>query len=339
VKVLLHADGGRGVGLGHASRSAALAHALRRKGHHAIIVVESKAALGEFFSAQSLLVDSATEPLARLHELAAGADAVVIDSYRATESQLDSLRRMGRPVAIFDDDARRKLPADAVINGAPGAPRLAYAPADGTRFWLGPDYQVVRTEFRDLPRRAPAGAVRNVLVMTGGDDPHGVLTALAKPLDAMAADLCKECCVTLVYGPLTAPLQGERLQRVEIVHNPRDLRIRMLAADLAVSAAGQTLYELARCGTPTVAFVSGDDQRNNIRALAEAGVVVDTGGVDTPGWIDRIVSAVTALAADRARRDQMSARGRALIDGHGADRIVSALEQLLEERVAGRNIA
>jgi spore coat polysaccharide biosynthesis predicted glycosyltransferase SpsG len=104
----------------------------------------------------------------------------------------------------------------------------------------------------------------------------------------------------------------------------------MARADLAVSAGGQTLYELARCGTPTIAFCAGPDQAHNVRALDLAGAVVDAGTAGSPGWLDRLADAVRRVSADDALRTSLSRAGRRLIDGRGADRVRDAILRLLE---------
>jgi UDP-2,4-diacetamido-2,4,6-trideoxy-beta-L-altropyranose hydrolase len=91
-----------------------------------------------------------------------------------------------------------------------------------------------------------------------------------------------------------------------------------------VSGAGGTARELARVGTPQVAIVLAENQRPAGRELGEHGVAVDA------GWhadvtADRLAATIDALARDPARRTELSRRGRELIDGRGALRVLAAM--------------
>lgn len=327
MKVLVHADGGLGVGLGHFMRSAALASQLRRKGHTVQIAVDPALGLPAHVVGKSFeIIPCAATPAAiREAAMTVEADCVVIDSYRWKAAHFHAVKGKWI-VAVLDDEAVRELPVDAVINGSPAASELDYKTATYTRLWLGLAYQIVRDEFRSIPPREGIGAVNRVIALVGGDDPLGLLPVLAQLLDA-AAD-SSLFVADLICGPFTPMPAMPGLRHVTILRNPVDLHDRMAGADLAISASGQTLYELARCGTPTIAFCSGSDQIHNLTALANANVVWNVGEAASPHWARDICAAITALIGDPARRAKMSKAGQSLIDGFGAERIVSSLESL-----------
>ncbi len=56
-----------------------------------------------------------------------------------------------------------------------------------------------------------------------------------------------------------------------LIESPDDYGMRdvMLSSDVAISAGGQTLYELARTGTPTVAVSVADNQKKNVEAMGK----------------------------------------------------------------------
>jgi spore coat polysaccharide biosynthesis predicted glycosyltransferase SpsG len=93
--------------------------------------------------------------------------------------------------------------------------------------------------------------------------------------------------------------------------------------------------ELARVGTPAVAVVVADNQAPGARALAEAGAVVSLGRHETldPAAIG---VAVAELADNPDRRQALSRRGRELVDGRGAARVLDAMHELAAAGVAAR---
>ncbi|MGH2888741.1 MAG: glycosyltransferase, partial [Solirubrobacteraceae bacterium] len=118
---------------------------------------------------------------------------------------------------------------------------------------------------------------------------------------------------------------------VQLAVDVRDMADRLAACDLAVTAAGGTLLELACVGTPAIAIVVADNQEPGARALAAAGAAVNLGRHHALE-AKAIGAAIGDLAGDPVRRDALARRGAELVDGQGAIRV---LHQLHEMDVAG----
>jgi spore coat polysaccharide biosynthesis predicted glycosyltransferase SpsG len=262
---------------------------------------------------------------------ASGAATVVVDSYAVAAGFLAGLRASGLRVVAVDDLAREPLPAHLVVNGGVQAPGLPYRSATGdTQFLLGPAYAMLHPGFRDLPPRPIARDIHHVLVTVGGDDARNVTADLMGCLDRASGVFD----VRVAVGPFSGG--GDRVDQaargsrraVTVVRGAADLREFMLEADIAVSAAGQTLYELAAAGTPTIAFAVADNQAGSLRGLAGAGVVRSAGRASDPGFHDRLAALVDSLTSDAGARAGLSAAGQRLVDGRGAARVASAVVAL-----------
>lgn len=305
-------------------------------GHQVSVLVEPESGLADYLCRFQVPVieglSNSIQLQARSDELRV--DVIVIDSYRWLEADFMAVRRRGCRVVTFDDEARRRLPVDAVINGALAGPHLAYRTLPHTRLWLGLPYQVIREEFCEMQIRPLAGTVRRLIVLVGGDDPLGLMPQLAPRLNTIAGGMQPPLQVEMICGPYSLLPFTDELSHVKVTRHPLNLHERMQDADLALSASGQTLYELACCGTPTIAFCSSGDQAHNLAALAEAGVVWDTGQANKPNWLDAVEEAIRTLAADFDRRQEMSKVAQRLIDGRGADRLVDELQQLVASTVS-----
>ena len=91
----------------------------------------------------------------------------------------------------------------------------------------------------------------------------------------------------------------------------------MLDADICISAGGQTTYELARVGVPTVCVCFADNQRFNIKGLSDGGFLEYAGNVDDVDMLAKIAGGVDALE-DMETRKARSLTGRSLVPGDGA---------------------
>jgi UDP-2,4-diacetamido-2,4,6-trideoxy-beta-L-altropyranose hydrolase len=337
VTMVIRADASAAIGMGHAMRSLALAQALAdERGGEAVFVMADPpdafvARAGQddmrvvALAAEAGSLDDAAETLAY------GGGWVVIDGYHFDGDYQRALVDGGVRVLVIDDYAHLdRYHAHLLLNQNAGVALDAYrGRAPNAGLLLGPRYALLRREFRawDRPPRPQPKVARRILVTLGGSDPDDVSSRVLAAL-AMV-DAPHE--VQLLAGPANPHLTAlERAAAagqhpVELIVDARDIPERMAWADLAVAAAGSTSWELARVGTPQLAIVLADNQRAIAAGLERAELAVSLGWhADLePG---RLTAAVSDLAGDAARRAALACRGRELVDGRGALRVLAAME-------------
>jgi len=262
----------------------------------------------------------------------AGCASVVVDSYAVGEAYLAGLRERGLFVTAIDDLAAFPFPCQLVVNGCAHAKTLPYTSSTtDTEFLLGAEYVLLRPEFWSLPKRTPRPSVESVLLCLGGADPQDLMPALLGILD----DLPGNFSVTSVIGPFfeNRPLvrsAAENCRRtVRLADSPLSLRDLMLEADMAVSAGGQTPYELAATGTPAVAVQVADNQAGSLAALAGLGVLRHASLAMEGDPLGELRVCVGELLRSDEARSEMSRRGRKVVDGRGAPRVAERLLQRL----------
>ncbi len=99
----------------------------------------------------------------------------------------------------------------------------------------------------------------------------------------------------------------------------------MMEADLAISAGGQTLYELACVGCPTVAVQTADNQNGQLCVFEESGFLRIVGCGEASTTVEGIAETVGDLLANPQVLARMSLVGQRLIDGQGALRVARVL--------------
>ena len=323
-------DGGPEIGLGHLSRCAALCRAAVADGARTTVLLPEPSRIRPLLRGVRAELLRCPWPVdadrARATLVTLTPDVIVVDSYAASPHFLDSLRAIA-PVVAVDDLADRPLPVDVVVNGGAGAETLSYDRRPGTNYLLGPRYALLDPAYAATPTRAATQRVRRVLVCLGGGRQIDVgVTALAAVDRALSG-----CVVDVVVGASGTTgweLDGaaREMQNLAVIHRDRfGLRELMLRADLAVSASGVTLLELAATATPMVAVALVDNQRPNFEAFTKAGVALGAGAAGDPDLSDAIEAGVKRLAGDGALRESLGARGRALVDGQGAHRVAELI--------------
>lgn len=229
---------------------------------------------------------------------------------------------------VRDDLALRALPVEVVFNGNADAEQLSYRDwGSAPRFFLGPRYATLSPECRQPALRKVRPEVTRMLVVLGGADGRGWMPRLLERLDRIPGVFE----ITAVLGPFFE--NREKVQetanllqkKVTLLFSPETLVPWIADADLAVSAAGQTLYELACFGCPTVAIQTAPNQGGQLAALVKAGCVRNAGNSNQTDLMDRVEEALLALIHNTNARAAMARAGQALIDGGGADRVARAI--------------
>ena len=323
--VLFLTVAGAGAGLGHVKRCAALGSALARHGASVRFAVagdpERLTTMGMNLPGLEPLQWTRSPRLAVDTVARSRPDVVVVDAYDATDELLRTLRSSGGFIAAIDDLADRELPVDLVVNRASKAQRRPYADVPGRRLLLGPRYALLDQGFENVPVRATRPMPSRVLVTLGGEDAELKLTEAVSTVEGALP----EASIDVVAGLFarSAPPRGPRVRLHRGLPSLYDL---LLSADFAVTAAGMTLYECLAAGTPAVAVPVADNQRPDFVELTDAGLVV-------AGQPD-LAAAVERLSRDAALREELAARGRALVDGRGAARVAAELISAVAQAAA-----
>jgi UDP-2,4-diacetamido-2,4,6-trideoxy-beta-L-altropyranose hydrolase len=330
--VVMRADGGATIGLGHVVRCLALAGALAERGARVTFLtragepaVLARLAAGGFAVAPVPAGDGPVTGVPALLERAAalGARAAVVDVHGLTVDEQAAIRAAGLRLTVIDDLARGRFVADVVLNQNADARPEAYAAAPHTRLLLGPRYALLRPAFVGRTAAPPAGRPRVLLTM-GGADPDNVTLQVLRQADALDADFALDVVLgpAFAHGDAVAAAARAARHPVAMHRDPGDLAGLMAGAALALSAAGTTCWELAHLGVPAVLVVLADNQAGNAAGLAAAGFALSL-GVAARLSAPALREALAALLADPARRARMAAAGRRLVDGGGAARVAA----------------
>lgn len=247
----------------------------------------------------------------------------VLDHYGLGHEWEAAVRRRARRVMAIDDLDTRRHAVDLLLDQNLTAEARILPLPDKACFLAGPRFALVRPAFAQ-PRSEGQDVIRRVLVSFGGVDAAGetlkVLTALAS---------VPELQVDIVAGQAN-PHWAELVERCgqhsawRLWQHVDDFASLLREADLAIGAGGGTTWERASLGVPSLCVALAPNQRANAEALAALGAHLylgDAAQVSVPAYR----AAVQTLQASPGLRRSLAARGRALVDGRGAARVVAAM--------------
>lgn len=347
-------DASSQIGTGHAMRCLALAQAWQDAGGNAsFVMVSCPPSLEDRLAREGIAVLHLAESIAPGseadgHETAAIAresstgecdDWVVVDGYHFGADYQQSLQALCLRLLFWDDAAHcPHYSADLVLNQNLGAEAHLYpSRSEHTRLLLGTRYAVLRREFRQLraARKDVPAAAQNLLVTLGGSDPANLTPRVLTALDAVGTPLHV---TVLVGGSATNLAEAEAAaassrHAVRILRNAPNIAELMAQSDLAISAAGSTVWELCSLGVPSLLIAVADNQQPSAAAMQRAAAALVLPGPDFAP--QDLAEKVSALLPDAATRLQLARRAHALVDGLGAARVVAHLLGQPEPATAG----
>jgi spore coat polysaccharide biosynthesis predicted glycosyltransferase SpsG len=101
----------------------------------------------------------------------------------------------------------------------------------------------------------------------------------------------------------------------------------MESADMAFSAFGTTLYELAYMGIPTIIIYNFSSDKPDAKRFARLGSAIVLGHHSQVSF-RKIARAFTRLAKNTRLLSKMNRQGMKIVDGRGAARLCSIIKSL-----------
>jgi UDP-2,4-diacetamido-2,4,6-trideoxy-beta-L-altropyranose hydrolase len=248
---------------------------------------------------------------------------LVLDGYHFDLACQRTVRSAGFKLLLIDDyNHLSEYECDILLNQNINAPELHYCVNPDAKQLLGTQYALLRREFRRdkrVDRSIPAEA-KNILVTLGGADPDNVTLKVIQALNYLNIPGLH---VRIIVGPANPHIQSLRDATglpafdIRLLTDVKDMPELMRWADLAVSAAGSTCWELCCLGVPFITLVLAENQRGLASGLHAQKIAFCVG--ERPS-VDQIADAVNDLAGDRENRIHRSDAGRMQVDGFGVVR-------------------
>lgn len=259
-------------------------------------------------------------------------------------------------LVYIDDVLAFPYPVDCLINYNIYGPdrkkeyEEMYLEAMGTlsgscpHFLLGPDFAPLRAEFGNLPDRTVSHQAKNIFISTGGGDCEHFSMRMAE--DIIKKGLFARFHFQLIIGAMNQDFpvireMTDNLPNITLYHNVTNMKEIMSSCDVAVSAAGSTLYELCATQTPVITYILADNQIPGAEGFERHGVLKCVGDIRESGaekLASDVMEAAVRMADDYEERLRISSAQKRIVDGNGAERLVLYLkDQIISNKELYRN--
>ncbi len=339
--LLIRADASVPRGTGHVMRCLAIAQAWKDAGGEVTYAMaESTSSVESRLDQEGIKIFSIQSTPGSAHDaeslvecaLSQNADLLIVDGYHFGKEYCQALKVAGlKFLIIADHNTSVCESADLLLNpdvSDEQEVRSNYGPQ--TSLLLGPRYALLRREFTSwkFAVREPAEGLLKLLVTMGGSDPENLSLRIMNALQKCGLPDLEV--VVLVGG---SNPHFEKLDSAQKIPTPKFKLIKdannvpqwMAWADVAVTAAGNSIWELMFMGCPVICCTRGPEDERLLARLAKCHAAMDIGPSSHTQLEERFLREFMILREHKLR-EVMAKNGRALVDGLGAMRVV---EQLL----------
>lgn len=322
MNVLILTEGGQNKGLGHIARCSSIYNSFKDFNIEPKFIVNGDESTDEFLSDFDFLNLDWINNQDYIFDLLNEDDIVIIDSYLASEKFYEEIADKVSLGVYLDDNNRLEYPKGILLNGTILANDLGYSKNVEREDLLGSEYILLRKSFENVDSYKINSKINNILITLGGDDFRNLTP---KILDLLDSSLNKTVIIGNSFKNIDEIKQFAD-ENTELLYNLNDEEMlkTMLKSDVAISSSGQTLYEFACVGVPTIAIGVIDNQINNIENWQKQGFIEFAGFWDDDKLLDNIESNLNYLNDFNLRKDKKD-KGNSAVDGKGSKRLIKKI--------------
>ncbi|MFW9988901.1 MAG: UDP-2,4-diacetamido-2,4,6-trideoxy-beta-L-altropyranose hydrolase [Candidatus Odinarchaeota archaeon] len=329
MKVYIITEGDSKVGLGHITRCTSLYQAFEEKNINPCFIINGCESIRDLLYKKNFIIFNWIRDKDDLFELIRNADVVIIDSYLIDDLTIQKIAKIVKLPVFIDDTQRVNYPRGFVINGSVHAKDLNYPSSPELHYLLGSNYCMLKRIFWNRPKRHLNYNIKSIMITFGGNDLRNITPKIIKNLNTEYPNIKKNVIIGK-YFQNVGEIKKACKKNCNLIYSPdaEGMKEIMLNSDIAITAGGQTTYELVSMGVPAISVAVVNNQIKSVVKLNELNINYYAGWWKDKNLYDKIINFIQELN-DVDLRKKMVEIGFKLIKPDGSRKIVENILQYL----------
>jgi UDP-2,4-diacetamido-2,4,6-trideoxy-beta-L-altropyranose hydrolase len=317
--LLIFVDGDHKIGLGHISRQMSLVHVWK---NFNVVFFTSTPSIKKLVSKKYSIVTYDPFNLHSLKNKIIKLDPgiIILDKLKERSSIIKLLQNCCQNVVSIDYIGKNKHILQKGFS-------ILY-PVSGVSTYSSTfnfDYVILKKSFLKQKPIKIKKHVKSIIILQGGADTHCFIPKIISSLFFINDEIK----ITIVLGnefkcwkKLNSIILND--SRISIRSNVKNMANLLQNYDLAITAAGNTVLEVAYLGIPSIIVCAEKFENETAEFIEKIGFGINLGfGKNLP--IEKITKTVKSLMNDYELRKTMNRVGKSLIDGNGTERIYNVI--------------
>ncbi|QJD87195.1 UDP-2,4-diacetamido-2,4,6-trideoxy-beta-L-altropyranose hydrolase [Cohnella herbarum] len=344
MRIHIRTDASNEIGSGHVMRCLTLADELKSQANVAFICKETKGNLIAYIHSRGYPVhvvpcqddsweEDARHTIAYLHRWQKKATWLIVDHYGLDARYEAVVHPCARKIMVIDDLANRPHRCDLLLDqNLYDHPEERYSKLvmPDTKLRLGPRYALLKPDFaaaKTFVNRSDE--VVSLLVSFGGADPTGETIKTLQAVKQLEERHPGKLSAKVLTGKINAQAERIRalcgeLDNVQCVDHAENMAELMSEADLAIGSGGTTTWERCCLGLPAIVIMTAENQVELSECASKNNLIALLGRAEDVR-AEHIRDKVLEFIRNVELRTTMSSRGKELVDGLGAGRMMKEL--------------
>ena len=215
-------------------------------------------------------------------------DCIFLDSLNISQEQADYISSICNKLVVIDDYLRLNYSNTIIVDWTPNVENTGkHIINSSNTFLLGAGYAVLREPFASYKYAPKFKGVHpvSILVVMGGSDIRNLTHSIVSTLQTAHP--------------------GYKVKYIDGKNNPvsSETMFQMMdEADIVISAAGQTLFELLKLRKPTIAIQVVDNQKEDAEGMLNLGLYNEFYQWDDKDLIDKVLAKVEYFSSPENRK-------------------------------------
>lgn len=327
------------IGTGHLRESLSLARLAQKRGFKVFLWVlrdSPRGILGNstvsyrFFSS----LNEEKEIKAIKKSLAKISCDVLLFNFKIMSNKNITSLKFGQVKTVCIDELRRSnLECDVIINPTI-VKRYCHNSLKNTKIYVGPEYLSLAEKFAEFHHKSRnfGSRIKSISVSMGGFDMSGTTLKLIDILAKLNPDIKKNIVLGVGF-PYLSDIRKKNIflrnLNFTLYQNITNIESIFLKSDVVFTSGGNTLYELACLGTPAIVLYEDEHEKENSMAFEKHGFgfCLGKGTKVNKGEILKMLNRFN----DVTIRNKHSLKGKEIVDGKGAERILEIIKGLFKK--------
>jgi len=326
-------EGGKTFGFGHITRCLSISTIFKQHGFDIHFIVNGDRSISSVLNDTKHTIFDWSNKKEKLLEILSKSSLVLIDSIEITNEQILEIQSLKKDTIFIDDEKRRNiLDYGFVVDWTVLSDEKEYftPKKENITYLLGSKYTPLREEFKTAKQNVIGEDIKSIMVTFGGADVRDLTPKILKNLADNFPNIQKNIIIGSGFTNIKK-IESFKDANTNLIFNAETSTMinLMQNSDLAIASGGQTLYELARIGTPTIAILLVENAKDDTLGWQRVGSVINIGWYNDEKLLANLNDAIVSLREKNARL-QMQNKAKKYINPNGALTLVNTILEKLK---------
>jgi UDP-2,4-diacetamido-2,4,6-trideoxy-beta-L-altropyranose hydrolase len=341
--LIIRADGGASIGMGHVIRCLALGNMLKNDFNITFAIqTPTESIVKNIHTVTETIIhlpqtnDYATDAI-HFTEFLNSSDIVLLDGYHFKTDYQKKIKEKGCKLVCIDDLHDWHFVADAIINHAEGINESMYSAEKYTKFYFGLKYALLRKIFLESTVTKKISSIKKVFISMGAADMNNLTQKFVEAL--VETKGIEE--IHLMLGAINPNLNSidaliEKNKRITITKHfnitAEELAEWIKKCDVVICPASSISIESCAIGTGLISGYSATNQLGILEGLIKNKAAISIGDMNTIS-VSQIKTKLEELTNHPEQFNNLIENQKKMIDGKSPERFVELFKNLIPEKI------